>query len=139
VAFQSAHEKFQPHITPGLSTIYALQVQVKRMLAETMPKRWARHRAMAERTWAWVDEMNGKKAGLSVLAPKGYRSPCVTTVAVATADLAPSIVKAVAAKGWTIGGGYGKMKPSSFRVGHMGDHTLDELNQVLGVLAEVIE
>jgi aspartate aminotransferase-like enzyme len=31
------------------------------------------------------------------------------------------------------------MKPSSFRVGHMGDHTLDELNQVLGVLAEVIE
>jgi aspartate aminotransferase-like enzyme len=60
-------------------------------------------------------------------------------VAVATADLAPTIVKNVAAKGWTIGGGYGKMKPSSFRVGHMGDHTLDELNQVLGVLAEVIE
>jgi aspartate aminotransferase-like enzyme len=137
--FAEGHEKFSPHITPGLSTIYALQVQVKRMLAETMPKRWARHQAMAERTWAWVDEMKGKKAGLSVLAPKGFRSPCVTTVAVATADLAPTIVKNVAAKGWTIGGGYGKMKPSSFRVGHMGDHTLDELNQVLGVLAEVIE
>jgi aspartate aminotransferase-like enzyme len=94
---------------------------------------------MAERTWAWVDEMKGKKAGLSVLAPKGFRSPCVTTVAVATPDLAPTIVKAVSAKGWTIGGGYGKLKPSSFRVGHMGDHTLAELNDVLKVLAEVIE
>jgi aspartate aminotransferase-like enzyme len=139
VKFAEGHEKFSPHITPGLSTIYALQVQLKRILAEGMPARWARHTKMAERTWAWVDEMKGKKAGLSVLAPKGYRSPCVTTVAVATADLAPTIVKAVSAKGWTIGGGYGKLKPSSFRVGHMGDHTLAELNDVLGVLAEVIE
>ena len=139
VKFAEGHEKFSPHITPGLSTIYALQVQVKRMLAEGMPARWARHTKMAERTWAWVDEMKSKKAGLSVLAPKGYRSPCVTTVAVATPDLAPTIVKAVSAKGWTIGGGYGKLKPSSFRVGHMGDHTLQELNDVLGVLAEVIE
>jgi aspartate aminotransferase-like enzyme len=45
----------------------------------------------------------------------------------------------VASKGWVIGGGYGKLKPSSFRIGHMGDHTLAELNQVLDVLAEVIE
>ncbi len=139
VKFAEGHEKFSPHITPGLSTIYALQVQVKRMLAEGMPARWARHTKMAERTWTWVDEMKSKKAGLSVLAPKGFRSPCVTTVAVATPDLAPTIVKGVAAKGWTIGGGYGKLKPSSFRVGHMGDHTLAELNDVLGVLAEVIE
>jgi len=137
--FQEGHEKFSPHITPALSTIFALQVQVKRMLAETMAVRWARHQKMAERTWAWVDEMKGKKAGLSVLAPKGFRSPCVTTVAVATPDLAPTIVKAVSAKGWTVGGGYGKLKPSSFRVGHMGDHTLAELNDVLNVLAEVIE
>jgi len=139
VAFQQAHEKWQPHITPGLSTIYALQVQTKRMLAETMPKRWARHQKMAERTWAWVDEMKGRKAGLSVLAPKGYRSPCVTTVSVATPDLAPTIVNGVKSKGWVIGGGYGKLKPSSFRVGHMGDHTLDELEDVLKVLGEVIE
>jgi aspartate aminotransferase-like enzyme len=139
VAFQAAHEKWSPHITPGLSTIYACQVQVRRMLAEGIEKRWARHRKMAERTWAWVDEMKGKKAGLSVFAPKGFRSPCVTAVAVATPDLAPNIVKAVAAKGWTVGGGYGKMKASSFRVGHMGDHTPEELEQVLAVLAEVIE
>jgi aspartate aminotransferase-like enzyme len=139
VKFAEGHEKFSPHITPGLSTIFALQVQLKRMLAEGMPARWARHRKMAERTWAWVDEMRGKKAGLSVLAPAGFRSPCVTTVAVAMPDLAPAIVKAVAGRGWTIGGGYGKLKPSAFRVGHMGDHTLAELNDVLNVLTEVME
>jgi hypothetical protein len=37
--------------------MYASEVEVRRMLAETMPLRWARHLAMGERTWAWVDEL----------------------------------------------------------------------------------
>jgi aspartate aminotransferase-like enzyme len=41
-------------------------------------------------------------------------------------------------RGYVIGGGYGKLKPSSFRIGHMGDHTLDGLNAMLDVLTEVV-
>jgi predicted phosphoserine aminotransferase len=138
VKFAEAHVKWQPHITPGLSTIYALQVQVKRMLAEGMPARWARHLAMAERTWEWVEERRAAGVNVEVLAPVGYRSPCVTTIKTPDPEGGPAIVKAMAAKGWVIGGGYGKMKPSSIRIGHMGDHTLDELNALLDVLTEVV-
>ena len=34
--------------------------------------------------------------------------------------------------------GYGKLKDSTFRIGHMGDHTVAELDAVLGALAEVL-
>jgi aspartate aminotransferase-like enzyme len=137
--FAESFEKWQTHITPGLSTMFALQVQVKRMLAESMEGRWARHMAMARRTWGWVDEMKGKGVNVEVLAPEGYRSPCVTTIKTPYPEGGPAIVKAMAAKGWVIGGGYGKMKPSSIRIGHMGDHSLEELNELLGVLGEVVK
>ncbi|MDH3206888.1 MAG: alanine--glyoxylate aminotransferase family protein [Gemmatimonadota bacterium] len=134
--YAAGHEKAQSPSTPALSVMFSLQVQLKRMQAETMEKRWARHTAMAERTWAWVEA--NEAAGLSLLAPEGYRSPCVTAITVADGESGPKIVKGMAEKGWVIGGGYGKLKPSSFRIGHMGDHTLDELNELLDVLTEVV-
>jgi len=51
---------------------------------------------------------------------------------------APSIVDAVKEQGWVIGGGYGKLKPTTFRIGHMGEHTLDELEELLSVLTGVL-
>jgi predicted phosphoserine aminotransferase len=134
--FAAAHEKRQSPSTPALSVLFALQVQLKRMQAEGNEARWARHTAMAERTWAWVEEH--ADAGLGLLAPEGYRSPCVTAITVADGESGPSIVKAMAEKGWVIGGGYGKLKPSSFRIGHMGDHTLEELEELLADLSEVV-
>jgi aspartate aminotransferase-like enzyme len=42
------------------------------------------------------------------------------------------------ARGWTLGTGYGKLKDSTFRIGHMGDHTVDELDALLAALEEVL-
>jgi predicted phosphoserine aminotransferase len=134
--YGGSQEKWQSPTTPAVSTLFALQVQLKRMKAETMEARWARHTAMAERTWAWVEE--NQDAGLSLLAPEGHRSPCVTAITVADGESAPKVVKGMAEKGWVIGGGYGKLKPAAFRIGHMGDHTLDELNELLDALTEVV-
>lgn len=136
--FASSAEKWQSPTTPALSILFALQVQLRRMQEEGVEARWARHAAMAERTWAWVDEMSQAGAGLGVLAPEGYRSPCVTAVSVADGASAPSIVKAVADHGWVIGGGYGKLKPNTFRIGHMGEHTVEELDALLDVLGDVV-
>ena len=137
--YASSQEKFQSPSTPALSTMFALQVQLKRMIAEGNEARWARHRAMAERTWAWVAEQKAAGKGLDLLAPEGYRSPCVTAITVADGESGPAVSKGMQAKGWVIGGGYGKMKPSSFRIGHMGDHTLDELEALLADLTEVVK
>ena len=136
--FQSAQEKWQSPNTPALSTMFALQVQLKRMQAEGMKARWARHAAMAKRTYEWVDQMREAGVDLEVLAPEGYRSPCVTAIK-AGGEIATTAPKAMKERGWTIGGGYGKLKPTTFRIGHMGDHTVDGLNAMLDVLTEVVK
>ena len=41
-------------------------------------------------------------------------------------------------RGYTIASGYGTLKDSTMRIGHMGDHTLDELNELLSVLEEAL-
>jgi len=42
------------------------------------------------------------------------------------------------ARGWTIGGGYGPLKDTTIRIGHMGDHTVDGLNALLAELEGVL-
>ncbi len=138
VEFQKNIEKLQTPTTPGLSTMYALQVQLDHFAEETMEGRWARHTSMAERTHAWVAEMAANGLPLSVMAPEGCRSPTVTAVQLGEGLSGPPIVKGMRERGWVVGGGYGKLKETSIRIGHMGDHSLDELNELLEVLTEVI-
>ena len=49
---------------------------------------------------------------------------------------------AVAARGFTIGGGLGPLADSTYRIGHMGEHTLDGLGKCLcaveGALMELV-
>ena len=129
--------KHQTPTTPAVSLLYALAAQAARIHAEGVEARAARHWAMAERTWHWVEE-RGPRWGLSLFAPPGRRSPTVTTIAVDGALPAPEICKGMTKRGWTLGTGYGSLKDSTFRIGHMGDHTLDELDALLAELEEVL-
>jgi len=136
--FAKNHDKDQSPTTPALSVMYSLDVQLKRMRAEGMAARWARHQAMAERTWAWVEGMRAAGVALEIVAPEGHRSPSVTAVRLPDGVAGPDVTGAVLDRGWLVGGGYGQLKPNSIRVGHMGDHTLEELEGMLGVLTEVL-
>jgi aspartate aminotransferase-like enzyme len=136
--FAKNHAKDQATTTPALSVLYALEVQLERMKSEGMEARWRRHTEMAERTWAWVDEMRAHGIPLSVLAPEGHRSPSVTTIVLPEGVRGPEVTRAVVERQWLVGGGYGKLKDSTIRVGHMGDHTLEQLEGLLHVLEEVL-
>jgi aspartate aminotransferase-like enzyme len=48
------------------------------------------------------------------------------------------LVAGVWERGWVIGGGYGKLKDSTIRIGHMGDHTVEELDQLLDVIQDTM-
>jgi aspartate aminotransferase-like enzyme len=124
--------------TPAVSLLYAAVVQVEFIRAETMETRWARHDAMASRTHAWVTEMNDRGLSLDILAPAGFRSPTVTTIKAPPGWTGPRIVAAAREHGFAIATGYGKLKDETFRIGHMGDHTLDELDALLAVLEDVL-
>jgi aspartate aminotransferase-like enzyme len=119
--------------------LYALAAQLERIEAEGLEARWTRHQAMAERTWRWTDEMRSRHGmDLRVLAREGRRSPSVTCVALPEGSSGLEVTRRMAERGYTIASGYGKLKEKTIRIGHMGDHTMGELEELLEVLASVL-
>ncbi len=138
VEFDKYLSKHQTPNTPALSLFYALQVQLERIAAEGIEARWARHAAMAGRCWEWADDMTQRGIPLGVLAPPGFRSPTVTCLTLPPGATGPAVAAALAARGYTIGAGYGELKDATIRIGHMGDHTVAELDALLAQLADVL-
>jgi aspartate aminotransferase-like enzyme len=135
--FDAYWRKHQTPNTPAVSLMYALAAQAERIAAEGVEMRALRHWQMAERAWEWV-ETRGPRWGLSLFAPPGRRSPTVTTIRVDGEMTGTQICAGMTERGWTLGTGYGKLKDSTFRIGHMGDHTVDELDALLVALEEVL-
>ncbi len=138
VAFEAGLAKRQTPNTPAISLLYALRAQLDRIAAETVEGRCHRHREMAARVWQWVDAMAGRGVDLSVLAPEGYRSPTVTCLRLPNGRTGPEITAQLLARGFTIAAGYGPLRDSTIRIGHMGDHTVSELDALLDALEGVI-
>ncbi|MCY7380898.1 MAG: alanine--glyoxylate aminotransferase family protein [Gemmatimonadaceae bacterium] len=132
VEFDAYALKGQTPNTPAIPLFFAADVQLAAIAAEGMVARWARHAAMAERTYAWVDALGGRHGdALHVLAREGHRSPTVTSITLPESLTASTVIKAVKERGFTIGSGYGKNKETTVRIGHMGDHTLEGLERCL--------
>jgi aspartate aminotransferase-like enzyme len=81
----------------------------------------------------------GRERGLGVLAPAGARSPTVTALTLGERAVGGAVVTALGRRGWTIANGYGKLRDRTIRIGHMGDHTVEETCGVLAALQEVLE
>ncbi|WP_439642736.1 pyridoxal-phosphate-dependent aminotransferase family protein [Gemmatimonas sp.] len=140
VEFEQYIHKNQTPNTPALSLLYATAVQGEYIARETIERRWERHTQMAEHTHSWVHELRQRVGEpFGIYAPDDHRSHTVTAVTVPPVLTGDAIVKAVAKRGFVIGGGYGKLKNSTFRIGHMGDHTMEGLEAVLEATAEGIE
>lgn len=137
--FESAAAKRQTTNTPAVSLLFALERQLEDVEAEGLEARWDRHRAMAERTHGWVEETReGRGLDLRVLAPESRRSPTVTCVMLPDGLSGREVVRRLGVRGFTIGPGYGELKDRAFRIGHMGDHTVEELEALLGALEAVL-
>ena len=120
-----------------LSSLGPVEASTPRPTRETMEARWIRHRAMAERTHLWAAE-RGETLRIEVAAPVGARSDTVTTLRLHGGLAGADVVRAVAARGFTVGGGYGALREHTFRVGHMGDHTLAGLERCLAACDEAL-
>jgi aspartate aminotransferase-like enzyme len=132
VEFEQYAAKNQTPNTPAISLFFSADAQLPAIVAETMEARWARHLRMAQRTYAWVDQLRGRHGdAFRVLATEGHRSPSVTSIVLPSELKSSTVLRAVAERGFTIGSGYGKNKESSIRIGHMGDHTLEGLERCL--------
>jgi aspartate aminotransferase-like enzyme len=134
VSFEDATRKFQPTNTPALSLFYALETQLGRVEREGgVEARWRRHETMRR----CVEEWSAAR-GVAYLPAPGRRSWTVSCLRVPEGKTAPDIVKSLKEQGWTIGSGYGELKDSTIRIGHMGDHTVDGLRELLTLLEPLV-
>jgi aspartate aminotransferase-like enzyme len=139
VEFEKSASKHQTPNTPALPLLYALEVQLDSIATESIERRWARHEAMRAATERWVESCADRLGiDLDMLAPEGARSPTVSTITLPEGLASGTVTKAVAARGFTIGGGYGKAGERAFRIGHMGDHTADTLGRCLEACGSAI-
>ncbi len=121
-----SYERDTPPFTPALPLLYALDAQAGRMAREGIPARWARHRAMAELVWDWAG-----RRGIRLTAAEGFRSPTVTCLELPPPLAGPEFVERVRARGFVVGGGYGPLRGNCFRIGHMGDQTVETVAALL--------
>jgi aspartate aminotransferase-like enzyme len=125
--------------TPALTLLYALEAQAKSIASEGLENRWIRHKAMATRTQEWITKISdetGKK--VANIAPLGSQSPTVSAIKLPAEVPTDNFVSGVAKRGIVVGTGYGKLKNSTFRIGHMGDHTMESLERCLAACSSVL-
>jgi predicted phosphoserine aminotransferase len=120
--------------TPAMSLVFALDRQLDRIFDEGLENRFARHSAMAKHVHEWADAN-----GLSMYAPEGFRSQTVTTIKnernIDIADLNAFLKK----HGLRIANGYGPLKNITFRIAHMGEIQISDLNELFAAMEEYLK
>lgn len=114
--------------TPCVPLVFALSRQLDRIAQETLPARWQRHTAMRAATLAFCERHD-----FTPFVGDGYRSPTVSTIG-ASGRVVQDLIAKAKAGGFTLSNGYGKLKDLTFRIGHMGDHTVARLAALLDAL-----
>lgn len=127
-----AFQKRQGITTPSLSHMYALDLQLDRILAETSPAREVRHREMAEFTRDWAREH------FEVFPEAGYESITLTTIRNTRNIDVAALNKGLAERGAVISNGYGKLKNVTFRIAHMGEIRKSEIEELLSWIDEIL-
>jgi predicted phosphoserine aminotransferase len=125
--------KNQTPATPAISLLYALDRQLDDMMAEGMEARFKRHLALRDRTLAWA-----AAHGFSAFAQPGYESPTVTCVNNDQDIDIGAMNKFLRGKGMIISNGYGALKGKNFRIAHMGDMQMADMDELFAAMDEYL-
>jgi aspartate aminotransferase-like enzyme len=131
-AMDKSYEKSQTPATPAISLIQALNVQMDRILAQGLENRWQRHIEMAQYTRAWA------RKHFRIYGDERYLSNTVTNIentrGISVADLNKELGK----RGAVISNGYGDLKEKCFRIAHMGDLTLADMQWLTTQIDDIL-
>ena len=133
VRMQEHLQKDSTPATPALSLIYALDLQLDRILDEGLESRFSRHQDMARLVQDWVPAH-----GLDFFATQGYRSATVTAVANTQQINITALNAFLSSRDMLIANGYGRLKDKTFRIAHMGETRSKEISRLLIALDEFI-
>jgi predicted phosphoserine aminotransferase len=134
VRMEKHRNKDSSPATPAMSLIYALDFQLDRILAEGLDNRFARHSAMAKRVQEWADAHD-----LSMYAPEGYRSQTVTTIKNDREINISELNTFLKQREMRIANGYGQLKDKTFRIAHMGETQMEDIEILLEAMEEYLQ
>ena len=119
--------------TPNLALYNALDFQLDRMLEEGMDARYKRHSEMAKRVREWASKH------FELFPEESYESETVTVIKNTKGINVADLNKKLAERGLAIANGYGKqLKEKTFRIAHMGDLKMSDIDEVLGAIDEIL-
>ncbi len=123
----------QPSITAALNLIVALNYQLEKIVnQEGIENRFKRHTEMASIVQNWARE------NFSLFADENNLSPTVTCINNTKGISIKGLNEELSKRGAYISNGYGNLKEKTFRIAHMGDLTVEEINWLLGEIEDII-
>ena len=126
--------KGQTHSTPAIPIMLAYRKQMKHMLDEGHAARDQRHQKMAEYTREWAREHFG------LFPEEGYESQTVTCIEnTRDIDVAATVEQVSEEYDMVFSSGYGDLSEESFRIGHMGEHTLESIKELTDAIEDVAD
>lgn len=120
--------------TPAVSVLYALDRQLDVILDEGLEPRWQRHAALQAMVAKWADDRE-----LEFASERAHRSPTISCLEPKGRLEAPELVTRLAESGFTVACGYGKWKPHTFRIGHMGEIRGVDLEELLKAVDSLLD
>jgi aspartate aminotransferase-like enzyme len=134
-AYDQMDKRYEKHMTPAtpaISLIQALNKQMDDILAEGLENRWARHIEMAEIVRDWARKY------FALYADERYLSHTVTNVENTRGISVAGLNEELGKRGAMISNGYGDLKEKCFRIGHMGDHQIEDIEWLLGQIEDIL-
>lgn len=124
---------YQYPSTPSISHMYALDYQLNYILNEEgLENRFARHIEMAEIVRSWA------KKYFELFPDENYLSNTLTTVKNTRGINVGELNKELGKRGFQISNGYGSLKEKTFRIAHMADCTVAEVNELLENINDIL-
>jgi aspartate aminotransferase-like enzyme len=120
-------------MTPAIALIFALDLQLDRIFEEGLDARFARHAAMSKRVQSW-----GENMGMPPLANNPYRSKTVSSLLNTPGFVVGELNKFLQARGMRLANGYGKLKEKNFRIAHMGETQMSDVETLLLTIEEFL-
>lgn len=124
---------YQYPSTPSESHMFALDYQLDCILEEGLDARFDRHTAMAERVRDWA------RQNFSLYSDPAHLSNTVTCIDNTKGISVSELNKRLGERGYMISNGYGALKEKTFRIAHMADTTMEELEALLTAMDDVIK
>ncbi|MGA2976334.1 MAG: alanine--glyoxylate aminotransferase family protein [Spirochaetia bacterium] len=125
-------KNFQYPSTMSISHLFALDLQLDRIAKEGLDARFTRHQMMARRVQDWA------KKHFALYPAEKYASTTVTCIkntrGISVADLNKELGK----RNLTLSNGYGKLKEQTFRIAHMGDLQMSDIDELLEAIEEIL-